>query len=317
MPDVRRAVYDAIHEALKASGHEHRTHAVYERVAPLLFPSAGPPLTLVRLAAIEGIGDALGDESVWLGPLIARGFLVDRREVRLSVAGRRFLADGVAAMQKSAGSAKRSTTSQPASSPPVEQDGRSAREGLHRLEITIDEGQARTSLICPERGCSPSSTCGRCGRDVDDDESRPCYDCPREASPCWLASWYDDADLTDFMTDQPVGTFAIDAEYDGESPVVTIASPSPPSEGDGHGLADARSVAEAAIDALNETGEAARLLERLLKRESVKVIEPEAGVEFGVQAVYDEPDIDQPDRNVTIVHLDPPPSAPVETEGRG
>lgn len=104
-------------------------------------------------------------------------------------------------------------------------------DGRHRLKISIDDGVAHSELICPERGCVASSTCGQCGRDVDDTEAEPCYDCPDRPSPCWLQTWAENEDLTSYTADQPLGVFAIDATYDDEL-VVTIVGPVSSSAGD-------------------------------------------------------------------------------------
>lgn len=69
----------------------------------------------------------------------------------------------------------------------------------HRIVLTFEPGYgAAVKIIHPESGCQPPSTCGACGRDLTDPESKPCYDC-EGAKPegCWLDGW--DSEASEYL----------------------------------------------------------------------------------------------------------------------
>lgn len=96
-----------------------------------------------------------------------------------------------------------------------------AREtGQHRVVLTFDDGVS-AKLICPESGCVPGLTCGLCGRDLQDPESTPCYDCSDGfKDECWVKTWFDNVGADELLKGSTEVT--IDAEWDQDHMVANI-----------------------------------------------------------------------------------------------
>lgn len=96
--------------------------------------------------------------------------------------------------------------------------------GDHRVVLEFDDG-LHAKLICPEAGCVPAANCASCGRAYADAETEPCYDC-REPPPdeCWIKTWFDNCSPEELLHGEV--TVNVDAEWDGDSLVATIAEPS-------------------------------------------------------------------------------------------
>jgi hypothetical protein len=95
----------------------------------------------------------------------------------------------------------------------------------HRVEIEFDDGVG-AKLICPESGCTPAGYCAACGRGVDDDETKPCYDCPDSANTeCWVKSWFDNCTADELLAGKLV--VEIDAEWDGDHMTARIVASAP------------------------------------------------------------------------------------------
>lgn len=97
----------------------------------------------------------------------------------------------------------------------------------HRVVLTFDDG-VTAKLVCPDNGCTPANICG-CGRDLNEPESEPCYDCGDAETwrdECWLKTWFDDLTADELLH----GTieFPVTATWDGDHPLVEIESPSDP-----------------------------------------------------------------------------------------
>ena len=75
----------------------------------------------------------------------------------------------------------------------------------HRVVVEFDQGTYFNKLIHPEGGCSTADRCGQCGRpfDCDDEEWKPCYDCPSDpkaaSEECWVQGWFDNLDGADLL----------------------------------------------------------------------------------------------------------------------
>jgi len=95
----------------------------------------------------------------------------------------------------------------------------------HALKLEFGDGQFNATFVCPETGCTPSYTCGQCGREIADAETKRCYDCPTEPAACWLKSWEADGVINGCVTG--VVTVPITSEWNGEYPVVKIAEAKP------------------------------------------------------------------------------------------
>ena len=67
----------------------------------------------------------------------------------------------------------------------------------HRFVLKIEDGYTSWSLICPDDGsCGPANVCAACGRDYNDTEIAPCYDCKdrtRDPDGCWAQTWVGEA----------------------------------------------------------------------------------------------------------------------------
>lgn len=97
----------------------------------------------------------------------------------------------------------------------------------HKLVLKVENGGVSSELICPKVGCQPVASCGDCGRERGDEATDRCPQCPADADDaawpeCWLATWADNEDLTDFLCDDASieVTVGIDPEFDGDAPVI-------------------------------------------------------------------------------------------------
>jgi hypothetical protein len=103
------------------------------------------------------------------------------------------------------------------------EDSRPSRD-RHRVVLTFENGFGPTAkLICPESGCTPAGTCAHCGRDLDDEETKPCYDCADSEGwrhECWIKTWFDNL-TPDELMDGSV-TVEIDAEWNGDHIIAHI-----------------------------------------------------------------------------------------------
>lgn len=95
----------------------------------------------------------------------------------------------------------------------------------HRLELTLDVNGVTSKLVCPPTGCEPVEQCSECGRRRGDKENEPCSVCtPDTEGECWLRTWAEAEELTDHLHDDTrlVVTVPIEAEFDGEGPIVSF-----------------------------------------------------------------------------------------------
>lgn len=100
----------------------------------------------------------------------------------------------------------------------------------HKLRFRITRDGVTAELICPETGgCEPVSACDSCGRNRRDDGVEPCAHCPADDDDtvwpeCWLKTWGDNEDLTDFLVDDESIelTVNIEADFDGDAPNITV-----------------------------------------------------------------------------------------------
>lgn len=100
----------------------------------------------------------------------------------------------------------------------------SAQATGHRLILEFDGGGMNAKLICPPDGsCKGGISCGLCGRDLNDPESTPCYDC-KDSNPdeCWIKTWFDNESPEDLLHGEV--EVAIDCEWDEDHLVANITA---------------------------------------------------------------------------------------------
>jgi hypothetical protein len=94
----------------------------------------------------------------------------------------------------------------------------------HRVMLAFEDGCGLSAkLICPESGCTPAGSCAACGRDLDDSESKPCYDCTDSAEwrdECWVKTWFDNVSADELLSGRV--TVEIDADWDGDHMIAHI-----------------------------------------------------------------------------------------------
>lgn len=90
----------------------------------------------------------------------------------------------------------------------------------HQLVIEFEPGcLPRVKVLHPEGGCTPPGQCGHCGRDYDDPEGEPCYDCKDyKPTACWLDGWMDEAG--EYMSGKV--TVDVTATWDFDHPVFEV-----------------------------------------------------------------------------------------------
>jgi hypothetical protein len=89
-----------------------------------------------------------------------------------------------------------------------------APAATHRVKLIFDGG-IHGELLCPESGCTGSTTCGVCGRDLTDPEVKPCYDCTEmDPAECWVKTWFDNCTVDELLAGS--FTVAIDAKWNGD-----------------------------------------------------------------------------------------------------
>ena len=97
----------------------------------------------------------------------------------------------------------------------------------HLLKLTLDGDTFSSELICVGK-CVPVTQCTACGRSVvGDDEAEPCHDCPTKEDPCWLRTWADNEDLTDYVEDlHELGTWPIEVGWEDAPSIRLLDRPS-------------------------------------------------------------------------------------------
>lgn len=90
---------------------------------------------------------------------------------------------------------------------------------MHKVKLTIEDGECYVDLICPETGCEPVTICRSCHRHISDTDTEPCHDCPTGAGGCWLAGW---DDLGEYLRGKVSFTVDVDVEWDVDAPCLTI-----------------------------------------------------------------------------------------------
>jgi hypothetical protein len=101
----------------------------------------------------------------------------------------------------------------------------------HRVVLDFAEGTVFAQLICPPGDRCLVKECPACKADLTKAESERCDAC-EEVNPdeCWLKSWFDAMDGEELL--QGKIEFPVDAEWDGDQPLVHIVGlPAPPNRG--------------------------------------------------------------------------------------
>lgn len=101
----------------------------------------------------------------------------------------------------------------------------------HKLKIGFGGGVIHSKLVCPESGCRPADTCGQCGRvfgeGEGEDESERCPFCGDEReraveAGCWLRTWADNEDLTEYLEGEV--TINIASSWEDDGPLLEVDS---------------------------------------------------------------------------------------------
>ena len=93
---------------------------------------------------------------------------------------------------------------------------------MHRVEITVEDGEVGLTLIHPESGCETAYQCGLCGHTLG--EPGGCYDCKDQTGPaeCWLTGWFDNCTPDELLHGRVSVTVPVTAEWKDDSCAVHI-----------------------------------------------------------------------------------------------
>lgn len=114
----------------------------------------------------------------------------------------------------------------------MSEQARQSSSAGHRVVLTFEDGFGpHAKLLCPDGGCSTANSCAHCGRDLHDEESKPCYDCTdaeKWRDECWIKTWFDNLTPDELLSGEV--TVEVEAEWDFDHPVVTITGVVPKAE---------------------------------------------------------------------------------------
>ena len=91
----------------------------------------------------------------------------------------------------------------------------------HQIKVTFEGDCIAYELIHPESGCVCASLCTECGWDraFDLDDAR-CPYCPEPSEECWLTSWAEAGEMSDYLHGEI--TFPVQATWDGDGPIIEV-----------------------------------------------------------------------------------------------
>jgi hypothetical protein len=97
----------------------------------------------------------------------------------------------------------------------------------HKLKLYFEEGSIAVGLVCLDH-CEPVTSCGECGRHVQDEGAEGCEICEGNPlyEPCFLAQWVeatDPAEVLEWLAGEI--TIEVNGIFEGDVPTIEVYEP--------------------------------------------------------------------------------------------
>ena len=75
------------------------------------------------------------------------------------------------------------------------------KDNNHRVTLEMDGYSPSVKQLIHPPVCEGATSCSFCGRDLADDETKPCYDCKgSKPGDCWVEGWVDNLTTDEWLS---------------------------------------------------------------------------------------------------------------------